>query len=188
MDLEANTSKNKQTKIWDKRPALVPISIPKGMLTSRLPQHSKYLLQKSSGWHPVSLTGLASYTKLLQLIGFPSPSFWFQYNLDTSAIHLLLSLALSLSCLPSLHPLRQVYSAGCVQCMTFSPLPWLLYTIGTFLLTIPWSSPVLTLCIWYWNLGWGISGPLSKGPSLLTEPSCWFDSPMIYITTHTYIS
>lgn len=44
MDLEVVTSKtkNKQTKIWNKWPVLVPISIPKDMLTSGLPQCCKH--------------------------------------------------------------------------------------------------------------------------------------------------
>lgn len=97
---------------------MVPISLPKYMLTSRL---SPYL------WFLLTLLTLPCYPKHLQLIYFPSLTFSFLYNLTISTICSLFSVGYlcPLSSLLSLFPLIScptphgpVHSTGHVQSLT----------------------------------------------------------------------
>lgn len=107
----------------------MPISIPKSLLVS---QHCKYLL-KSPGWHPGSSqhSSPLPYTKLLQLIDFPSPAshsyttlpFWSWTLLVVLVLSLLLTPFIGLF-LPTLPFLSLWFSAlsrpFCWSCLAYS--------------------------------------------------------------------
>lgn len=128
---------------------VAPVSIPKCVLTPRLSQHGKYLLQ-SLCLHPGSSLPLPA----LSFSSFRFPSFWFWYNPTISATRSWSSFSPFLGFLshsPTTRlPHAPVFSVGHVHCTIFSvssgcfqmPLAvlFLIAKLETFPSAMPWSG------------------------------------------------